>query len=95
MECSVVALDMKTGKLKWHYQVIHHDIWEGDISESPVLYDTQIDGRSRKAVAAMRADGYLFMLDRETGKPLMNVQERPVPQDALQKTAASTMHVRK
>jgi quinohemoprotein ethanol dehydrogenase len=87
--CSVVALDMKTGKLKWHYQVIHHDIWEGDISESPVLYDTQIDGRPRKAVAAMRADGYLFMLDRETGKPFVNVEERPVPQDALQKTAAT------
>jgi quinohemoprotein ethanol dehydrogenase len=87
--CSVVALDMKTGQLKWHYQVIHHDIWEGDISESPVLYDTQIDGRPRKAVAAMRADGYLFMLDRETGKPFMKVEERPVPQDALQKTAAT------
>ena len=73
---------MKTGKLRWHYQVIRHDIWEADIAISPVLYDTQVDGRSRKAIAAMRADGYLFMLDRETGKPLMRVEDRPVPQDA-------------
>jgi alcohol dehydrogenase (cytochrome c) len=87
--CSVIALDAKTGALKWHYQVIHHDIWEGDISSSPVLYDTQIDGRPRKGIAAIRADGYLFMLDRETGKPFTKVEERPVPQDAGQKTAAT------
>jgi glucose dehydrogenase len=85
--CSIVALDAKTGALKWHYQVIHHDIWEGDISSSPVLFDTEIDGRPRKGIAAIRADGYLFMLDRETGKPFMKVEERRVPQDALQKTS--------
>src|SRR5262249_8510285 len=71
--CSVVALDAKSGKLKWHYQVIRHDIWEADIAISPVLYDAEVEGRSRKAIAAMRADGALFMLDRETGKPLMKV----------------------
>ena len=87
--CSVIALDMRTGKLRWHYQVIRHDIWEADIAISPVLYDAQIDGRSRKSIAAMRADGYLFMLDRETGKPLMRVEDRAVPQDTLQKTAAT------
>ncbi len=87
--CSVVALDAKTGKARWHYQVIRHDIWEGDISIAPVLYDTQIEGRPRKAIAAMRADGYLFMLDRETGRPLTKVEDRPVPQDAFQKTAAT------
>jgi quinohemoprotein ethanol dehydrogenase len=87
--CSVIALDAKTGALKWHYQVIHHDIWEGDISSSPVLFDAQIDGRPRKGIAAIRADGYLFMLDRETGKPFAKVEERPVPQDAGQKTAAT------
>jgi hypothetical protein len=62
------------------YQTIRHDIWEADIAESPVLFD----GRSvaaRKAIAAMRTDGYLFMLDRETGKPLMPIEERKVPQD--------------
>jgi len=85
--CSVVALDAKTGKMRWHYQVIRHDIWEADIAEAPVLFDAQVDGKPRKAIAAMRTDGYLFMLDRTTGKPLSRMEERPVPQDAFQKTA--------
>jgi quinohemoprotein ethanol dehydrogenase len=89
--CSVVALDMKTGKLRWHYQIIRHDIWEADIAISPVLYEVEIGGRPRKAVATMRADGYLFLLDRETGKPLMPVEERKVPQDARGKTAATQL----
>jgi quinohemoprotein ethanol dehydrogenase len=87
--CSVIALDSKTGKLRWHYQVIRHDIWEADIAEAPVLFDAQVDGQSRKAIAAMRTDGYLFMLDRATGKPLRRVEDRRVPQDAFQKTAAT------
>src|SRR5437867_4141373 len=87
--CSVVALDAKSGKLKWHYQVIRHDIWEADIAISPVLYDTEVEGRPRRAIAAMRADGTLFMLDRETGKPLMKVEDRPAPQESFQKTAAT------
>lgn len=87
--CSVIALDSKTGKLRWHYQVIRHDIWEADIAEAPVLFDAQINGKSRKAIAAMRTDGYLFMLDRATGKPLGRVEDRRVPQDAFQKTAAT------
>src|SRR4030095_9113502 len=87
--CAMVALDMKTGKLRWHYQVIRHDIWEADIAISPVLYDAQSDARPRKPIAAMRADGYLFMLDRETGKPLTRIEDRAVPQDSLQKTAST------
>jgi quinohemoprotein ethanol dehydrogenase len=86
--CSVIALEMKTGKLRWHYQAIRHDIWEADLSIPPVLYDTQMGGRARKGVAAMRGDGYLFLLDRETGKPLMPIEDRPVPQDASVSTAA-------
>ena len=57
----VVALDAKTGKLRWHYQMVHHDIWEADVAEAPILFETEINGQSRKAVAAMRTDGYLFM----------------------------------
>ena len=87
--CSVVALDSKTGKLRWHYQMIRHDIWEADIAEAPVLFDAQSNGKPRKAIAAMRTDGYLFMLDRATGKPLGRIEDRRVPQDALQKTAAT------
>jgi quinohemoprotein ethanol dehydrogenase len=87
--CSVVALEIKTGKLRWHYQTIRHDIWEADIAESPVLFDAQVGGRARKAIAAMRTDGYLFMLDRETGKPLAPIEERKVPQDARTHTVAT------
>ena len=84
---SLVALDSKTGKMRWHYQIVHHDIWEADVAEPPVLFDAQVDGKSRKAIAAMRTDGYLFMIDRVTGKPLGRIEERPAPPDAFQKTA--------
>ena len=84
---SVVALDNKTGKPRWYYQMVHHDIWEADIAEAPVLFNAQVNGRVRKAIAAMRTDGYLFQLDRTTGKPLGVVEERPVAQDPQQKTA--------
>ena len=86
---SVIALDNKTGKLRWYYQLVHHDIWEADIAEAPVLFDAKVGGKTHKAIGAMRTDGYLFMLDRVTGKPLGPVEERPVPQDAYQKTAAT------
>ncbi len=86
---SVIALDNKTGKLRWYYQMVHHDIWEADIAEAPVLFDAKVGGKDHKAIAAMRTDGYLFMLDRVTGKPLGPVEERPTPQDAYQKTAAT------
>jgi len=84
---SVVALDIKTGKMRWYFQAVHHDIWEHDLSTPLVMYDTTIGGRSRKALAAMRTDGILFILDRETGKPLVPVEERPVRQDAFLKTS--------
>lgn len=84
---SIVALDNKTGQLRWYYQLVHHDIWEADIAEAPVLFEAKVKGKAVKAVAAMRTDGHLFMVDRTTGKPLGPVEERPVPQDAFQKTA--------
>jgi quinohemoprotein ethanol dehydrogenase len=84
---SVIALDSKTGKLRWYYQLVHHDIWEADIAEAPVLFDADVNGRTLKAIAAIRTDGYLFMLDRTTGKPLGKIENRPVAQDAFQKTS--------
>jgi quinohemoprotein ethanol dehydrogenase len=83
----LVALDPKTGKLRWHYQLVHHDIWEADVAEAPVLFDAQVNGQTRKAIAGMRTDGYLFMVDRTTGKPLGRIEDRRVPQDASQKTS--------
>jgi alcohol dehydrogenase (cytochrome c) len=79
---SVVAIELKTGKVRWHYQLVHHDIWEHDVSTGPVLYDTTVNGRARKGIAVARTDGYFFLLDRETGKPLLPIEERPVKQDA-------------
>jgi len=86
---SVIALDLKTGKLRWYYQVVHHDLWDADIATALVLYDAQVGRRARKALAAIRPDGYLFLIDRETGKPLMPVEERLVPQSTFNKTAAT------
>jgi alcohol dehydrogenase (cytochrome c) len=86
---SVLALDMKSGQRRWHYQVVHHDLWDADIAVPPVLYDAQVNGKPRKALAAMRADGYLFLLDRETGRPVFPVEERRVTQDPMNHTAAT------
>ncbi|MCH7749842.1 MAG: PQQ-binding-like beta-propeller repeat protein [Acidobacteria bacterium] len=86
---SVVALDIETGERRWHYQVVRHDVWDADIATPLLLYEAETEGQPRKAVAAMRADGYLFLLDRETGESLVPIEERPVPQDAYQRTAAT------
>jgi alcohol dehydrogenase (cytochrome c) len=84
---SVVALDLKTGTVRWHYQLVHHDIWEHDVSTPLVLYDANLGSRPRKLMAAMRTDGVMFYLDRETGKPVLPVEERPVKQNAFLRTS--------
>ena len=86
---SVLAFDMESGDLRWHYQVVRHDLWDADIAIAPLLYDTVVDGRAVKGLAALRADGFLFMLDRETGEPVFPIEERPVPQDPYNNTAAT------
>src|SRR5215813_3127283 len=78
LDNSVVALDLKTGTLRWYFQVVHHDIWEHDLSTPLVLYDATVQSRPRKLMAVMRTDGELFYLDRETGRPVLPVEERPV-----------------
>ena len=67
---SVLAVDLKTGAYRWHYQLTRHDIWEMDASTPLVLFDASIGGQVRQGLAAMRTDGYLFLLDRRTGAPL-------------------------
>ncbi len=84
---SALAIDIKTGKLKWYFQAVHHDIWESDLGTPFVLYDATVDGKPRKAIAVMRTDGYLFLLDRATGKPVFPIEERPVPQNPRLKTS--------
>ena len=78
---SVVALDLKTGKRRWHYQFVRHDIWEQDVGTPLVLIDAKVAGKMQKAVAIVRTDGWLFLLDRATGKPVWPVEERAVPQN--------------
>jgi alcohol dehydrogenase (cytochrome c) len=86
---SIVALDLRTGRYRWHYQIVHHDIWDMDAAMPVVLFDATVAGRRRAGIATFRPDGHLFMLDRETGKPLYEIEERPVKQEPRQKTAAT------
>lgn len=76
---SVVALDAATGKRRWHFQTVHHDLWDYDLAAPPVLVTVTRDGRSVDAVAQATKHGFVFLLDRDTGEPLFPVEERPVP----------------
>jgi glucose dehydrogenase len=80
---SVVALDCATGKRRWHFQTIHHDLWDYDLPSAPVLVTVRRDGKSIDAVAQITKTGFVFVLDRSTGKPLFEVEERPVPKSAI------------
>ncbi len=75
----VIALDAATGKLRWHYQVVHHDIFDYDLVGNPALVEAVVDGKRIPAVAQITKMGLLFVLDRLTGKPVFGVEERPVP----------------
>lgn len=79
----VLALKADTGERLWHFQVVHHDIWDYDIPAPPNLVTVEHDGRKIDAVAQITKVGNLFVLDRETGKPLFPVEERPVPQSDI------------
>ncbi len=76
---SIVAIDIKTGVRRWHYQLVHHPIWNMDISAAPVLADITVGGRPVKAVAVMGKQAMLYLFDRATGTPLIPIEERPVP----------------
>jgi|TARA_B100000315_G_scaffold260346_1_gene321014 quinoprotein glucose dehydrogenase len=78
---SVVALDAANGEVVWHYQTVHHDIWDYDVPAQPTLVDLTIGGQTRPAVVQVTKMGLTFVLDRETGEPLHPIEERPVPQD--------------
>jgi glucose dehydrogenase len=77
---SVVAVDAATGKYKWHFQTIHHDLWDSDLPPAPVLIDITQKGKKIPALAQIGKQSWMFILNRETGKPIFGVEERPVPQ---------------
>ncbi len=86
---SMVALDVKTGKYRWHFQQVHHDIWDYDSPNPVILFDAPYAGKMRKGIAEVSKTGWVYILDRETGKPLVGIEEKPVPQEPRQKTAAT------
>jgi quinoprotein glucose dehydrogenase len=75
---SLVCLDLKTGARKWHYQLVHHPIWDFDIPAAPILADITVGGRAIKAVAQPTKQGILYVFDRVTGKPVWPIEEKPV-----------------
>jgi PQQ-dependent dehydrogenase (methanol/ethanol family) len=83
---SLVAIDAKTGKHVWHFQSVHHDIWDMDNVMAPVLIDLTVGGKPRKAVVYGSKTGMLYILDRKTGEPIFPIDEKPVPQEPRQHT---------
>ncbi|MEQ1727127.1 MAG: PQQ-binding-like beta-propeller repeat protein [Vicinamibacterales bacterium] len=76
---SIVAVDIKTGQRKWHYQLVHHSLWNFDVSAAPILADIVVNGRPVKAVLAMTKAAMMYVLDRTTGQPVWPINEMPVP----------------
>src|SRR6202140_3511935 len=77
---SIVAVDLQTGKRKWHYQLVHHGLWDMDIPCAPILADITINGRTVKALAQPTKQSFLYVFNRENGEPIWPIEERPVPQ---------------
>jgi len=77
---SLVAVDLKTGVRKWHFQFVHHPIWNWDMTSAPILSDINVNGRAVKAVSVASKQGWLYVFDRVTGQPVWPIEERPVPQ---------------
>jgi membrane-bound PQQ-dependent dehydrogenase (glucose/quinate/shikimate family) len=77
---SVIALDARTGRVRWNFQTTHHDIWDYDVPSQPTLVDIPVDGVTRKAIIVPTKRAEIFLLDRETGEPIAEVAELPTPQ---------------
>ncbi|TAJ91813.1 MAG: quinonprotein alcohol dehydrogenase [Gammaproteobacteria bacterium] len=86
---SVLALEVKTGKYRWHFQEVHHDLWDYDAANPVILFDAEIDGVKRKGIAQAGKTGWVYLLERKTGEPLIGIEERPVLQEPRQATAAT------
>ena len=77
---SLVAVNAETGERVWHYQTVHHGLWDYDPPAAPILMDINVEGREIKAVAQLTKQAFVFVFDRETGEPVWDIEERPVPQ---------------
>ena len=82
-------IEARTGRYRWHFQQVHHDLWDYDSPSPVVLFDIEINGTTRKALAEPSKTGWVYILDRVTGQPLIGIEERPVPQEPRQATAAT------
>jgi quinohemoprotein ethanol dehydrogenase len=91
---SILALDIKTGKYRWHFQEVHHDIWDYDAANPVMLFDLAIKGVQHKALAQAGKTGWFYILDRVTGRPLIGIDEKPVMQEPRQATAKTQPHPR-
>ena len=80
---SVVCLDAKTGKRVWHYQLIHHEMWDFDIPAAPILLDLTVNGKKIKALAQVNKTAFTFVFDRTNGQPVFPIEERPVPKGSV------------
>ena len=76
---TLVAVDIETGKRKWHYQLVHHGLWDRDIPCAAILCDIPVNGKTVKALAQPSKQSYLYVLNRETGEPIWSIVETPVP----------------
>jgi alcohol dehydrogenase (cytochrome c) len=86
---SIVALEVATGEYRWHFQQVHHDIWDYDSPNPIVLFDAPVDGELRTGLVQVSKTGWAYILDRATGKPLIGIEEQPVPQEPRQATSAT------
>jgi len=84
---SIVAVEAKTGAYRWHFQQVRHDIWDYDASNPVVLFDLEVGGRVRNGIAQASKTGWVYILDRTNGRPLVGIEDRPVPQEPRQATA--------
>ncbi len=91
---SIVAVEAATGKYRWHFQQVHHDLWDYDGPSPVVLFDLPYAGVPRKALAQASKTGWVYILDRTTGVPLVGIDEKPVPQEPRQATAATQPYPR-
>jgi quinoprotein glucose dehydrogenase len=91
---SIVCVDLRTGKRKWHFQLVHHPIWDLDVAAPPILADITVNGRAIKAVAVPTKQAFLYVFDRVTGEPVWPIEERAVPQSDVpgEKTSPTQPH---